>query len=162
MTRVARLIRGAVIFAGIAAVALAARRASLTHRRIGAGQLKQLYDSHFHLTNYIQQGINIRQFLQIMGTRVGRSTLFRHPLAAAAWCPQLRRISRPPTTCTATRLSTTTRSPTPTSLVYFAPWGRQAGALRSDDHRLQPGRHVRRRSHPPCAASVSGRLYRHR
>ena len=37
-------------------------------------------DSHFHLTNYIQQGIDVRAFLQIMGTRVGRSTLFGIPL----------------------------------------------------------------------------------
>ncbi len=40
----------------------------------------EFYDAHFHLTNYIQQGIDIRQFLQIMGTRVGRSTLFGIPL----------------------------------------------------------------------------------
>ena len=37
-------------------------------------------DSHFHLTNYIQQGIEARQFLQIMGDRVSRSTLFGIPL----------------------------------------------------------------------------------
>ena len=37
-------------------------------------------DSHFHLTNYIQVGITPRQFLKIMGTRVGRSTLFGIPL----------------------------------------------------------------------------------
>src|SRR5262245_31309019 len=37
-------------------------------------------DSHFHLTNYIQQGITPQQFLQIMGSRVGRSTLFGIPL----------------------------------------------------------------------------------
>ena len=37
-------------------------------------------DSHFHLTNYIQQGIDVRAFLQIMGTRVRRSTLFGIPL----------------------------------------------------------------------------------
>ena len=37
-------------------------------------------DSHFHLTNYVQQGIDARQFLQIMGNRVGRSTLFGIPL----------------------------------------------------------------------------------
>src|SRR5262245_53061123 len=37
-------------------------------------------DSHFHLTNYIQQGIDAHQFLQIMGNRVGRSTLFGIPL----------------------------------------------------------------------------------
>src|SRR5262245_819889 len=37
-------------------------------------------DTHFHLTNYIQEGITPRQFLKIMGTRVGRSTLFGIPL----------------------------------------------------------------------------------
>jgi predicted TIM-barrel fold metal-dependent hydrolase len=37
-------------------------------------------DSHFHLTNYIQEGIHVRQFLKIMGSRVGRSTLFGIPL----------------------------------------------------------------------------------
>jgi hypothetical protein len=37
-------------------------------------------DSHFHLTNYIQQGVDVRTFLQIMGTRVRRSTLFGIPL----------------------------------------------------------------------------------
>jgi hypothetical protein len=37
-------------------------------------------DSHFHLTNYVQQGIDVRQYLQIMGSRVGRSTLFGIPL----------------------------------------------------------------------------------
>jgi len=37
-------------------------------------------DSHFHLTNYVQEGINVHRFLQIMGTRVGRSTLFGIPL----------------------------------------------------------------------------------
>src|SRR5262249_41952519 len=37
-------------------------------------------DSHFHLTNYIQEGITAKQFLGLMGTRVGRSTLFGIPL----------------------------------------------------------------------------------
>jgi amidohydrolase family protein len=37
-------------------------------------------DSHFHLTNYIQKGISAREFLRIMGNRVGRSTLFGIPL----------------------------------------------------------------------------------
>ena len=37
-------------------------------------------DSHFHLTNYIQEGTDIRTFLDIMGKRVGRSTLFGIPL----------------------------------------------------------------------------------
>jgi len=46
----------------------------------GQGAANEFDDSHFHLTNYIQQGIEARQFLQIMGSRVGRSTLFGIPL----------------------------------------------------------------------------------
>lgn len=37
-------------------------------------------DSHFHLTNYIQEGPNIHDFLRIMGTKVGRVALFGIPL----------------------------------------------------------------------------------
>jgi predicted TIM-barrel fold metal-dependent hydrolase len=37
-------------------------------------------DSHFHLTNYIQEGIDVTKYLEIMGNRVGRSTLFGIPL----------------------------------------------------------------------------------
>ena len=37
-------------------------------------------DSHFHLTNYIQEGITASNFLEIMGNKVGRSTLFGIPL----------------------------------------------------------------------------------
>jgi hypothetical protein len=45
----------------------------------GAGSY-EFNDSHFHLTNYIQEGIDVHQFLKIMGTRVGRSTLFGIPV----------------------------------------------------------------------------------
>ncbi len=38
------------------------------------------YDSHFHLTNYIQEGITVHDFLKVMGSKVGRSTLFGIPL----------------------------------------------------------------------------------
>ena len=37
-------------------------------------------DSHFHLTNYIQQGTDIHDFLKIMGTKAGRVALFGIPL----------------------------------------------------------------------------------
>jgi hypothetical protein len=37
-------------------------------------------DSHFHLTNYVQQGTDIHDFLRIMGTKVGRVALFGIPL----------------------------------------------------------------------------------
>jgi len=40
----------------------------------------QFDDSHFHLTNYIQEGISGPAFLKIMGKRVSRSTLFGIPL----------------------------------------------------------------------------------
>ena len=46
----------------------------------GAAAANDFNDSHFHLTNYIQRGIMPREFLQIMGSRVGRSTLFGIPL----------------------------------------------------------------------------------
>ena len=37
-------------------------------------------DSHFHLTNYIQEGITAKRFLEIMGNKTVRSTLFGIPL----------------------------------------------------------------------------------
>jgi predicted TIM-barrel fold metal-dependent hydrolase len=37
-------------------------------------------DAHFHLTNYIQEGTSIRDFLKIMGTTTVRSVLFGIPL----------------------------------------------------------------------------------
>jgi hypothetical protein len=45
-----------------------------------AGSGYDFDDCHFHLTNYIQEGITAQQFLKLMGTRVGRSTLFGIPL----------------------------------------------------------------------------------
>lgn len=37
-------------------------------------------DTHFHLTNYVQEGLDIHDFLKIMGTKVGRVALFGIPL----------------------------------------------------------------------------------
>ena len=37
-------------------------------------------DAHFHLTNYIQKGLTVREYLAIMGDKVGRSALFGIPL----------------------------------------------------------------------------------
>ncbi|HEY6188779.1 MAG TPA: amidohydrolase family protein [Pyrinomonadaceae bacterium] len=37
-------------------------------------------DVHFHLTNYIQEGINIHDFLKIMGNKAGRVAVFGIPL----------------------------------------------------------------------------------
>jgi hypothetical protein len=40
----------------------------------------EVNDSHFHLTNYVQEGTDIRKFLEIMGDKVGRVALFGIPL----------------------------------------------------------------------------------
>jgi len=40
----------------------------------------EVNDVHFHLTNYVQQGTDIRDFVKIMGTKVGRVALFGIPL----------------------------------------------------------------------------------
>ena len=49
---------------------------------LGAGPASayEMNDSHFHLTNYVQQGTDIHQFLKIMGDKVGRVALFGIPL----------------------------------------------------------------------------------
>ena len=38
------------------------------------------HDVHFHLTNYIQEGIDMRTFLKIMGDKAGRTAVFGIPL----------------------------------------------------------------------------------
>lgn len=40
----------------------------------------EFHDAHVHLTNYIQEGTDIKKYLSIMGDRVGRATLFGIPL----------------------------------------------------------------------------------
>jgi hypothetical protein len=37
-------------------------------------------DSHFHLTNYVQEGTDIHRFLELMGNNVGRVAIFGIPL----------------------------------------------------------------------------------
>ncbi len=67
----------------VAALSSVALLAAFLARPLGAqgqGTGNEFNDSHFHLTNYIQQGLQPREFLKIMGTRVQRSTLFGIPL----------------------------------------------------------------------------------
>lgn len=40
----------------------------------------ETHDSHFHLTDYVQQGTGLREFLAMMGSSVGRVALFGIPL----------------------------------------------------------------------------------
>src|SRR5215471_6776417 len=44
------------------------------------GRSYELNDCHFHLTNYIQEGTRIQDFLRIMGDKVGRAAIFGIPL----------------------------------------------------------------------------------
>ena len=39
-----------------------------------------VHDAHVHLTNYVQEGIDAQALLKVMGTKVGRATLFGIPL----------------------------------------------------------------------------------
>src|SRR5262245_47482867 len=67
------------VFATALAIGLAAGTVS-SGQAPSAVTASQFNDSHFHLTNYIQQGITVKEFLAIMGNRVSRSTLFGIPL----------------------------------------------------------------------------------
>jgi Amidohydrolase len=40
----------------------------------------EINDSHLHLTNYVQEGTDIHDFVKIMGTKVGRTAIFGIPL----------------------------------------------------------------------------------
>ena len=75
--------RVAILAAYAVLAALATARVPTAAQSASAqipGDASECYDSHFHLTNYVQQGITPREFLRIMGTRVGRSTIFGIPL----------------------------------------------------------------------------------
>src|SRR5580765_8347142 len=51
-----------------------------TQRVVTAADTYEVNDEHVHLTNYIQEGTNVRDFLRVMGNKVGRATLFGIPL----------------------------------------------------------------------------------
>jgi hypothetical protein len=62
------------------ALALAAATPVAAQTAAGAADTYVVNDAHFHLTNYIQEGTDIHDFLAIMGDKVGRSVLFGLPL----------------------------------------------------------------------------------
>ena len=74
--------RSATVLGAILALMLLALFVSRLHSldAQGQGADNTFNDSHFHLTNYVQKGTDVRTCLEIMGTRVGRSTLFGIPL----------------------------------------------------------------------------------
>jgi len=76
-------IAGAVILAAIVALAVPlASRLSAAPQAPTAAPVQEylLHDSHLHLTNYVQEGPDIHDFLKVMGTKVGRVAIFGLPL----------------------------------------------------------------------------------
>ena len=59
---------------------LGAAAGSIACAAAGTAAACDFNDSHFHLTNYIQEGITAPRLLELMGERVCRSTLFGIPL----------------------------------------------------------------------------------
>jgi len=66
---------------GLAAVGMAGALAALSQGASAA--TCEFSDSHFHLTNYIQEGPSVGEVLALMGDRVCRTTLFGIPLQQA-------------------------------------------------------------------------------
>ncbi len=66
------------LIAGLCGTSLALSAPSEPARGADAAYL--FNDSHFHLTNYVQNGTDIHRYMEIMGDKVGRSTLFGIPL----------------------------------------------------------------------------------
>jgi len=67
-----------VVIAALAALALAPARPASAQASGCAGA--RYSDSHFHLTNYIQEGTDVKDYVRMMGSTVCRSTLFGIPL----------------------------------------------------------------------------------
>ena len=49
-------------------------------RPLAAAPRYEVNDAHVHLTNYVQKGDSAKELLAVMGTKVGRATLFGIPL----------------------------------------------------------------------------------
>ena len=122
----------------------------------------QFNDSHFHLTNYIQEGTDVRNSSRSWGRGSGgrRCSAFR--------CSRRGRYGNTgdfaPTYYLQTDAPLYYYSFTDAfiAMAYRSLPPAAAGALRPDDHRVQSGRHVCRRSHPARADDVPRRVLRHR
>ena len=66
--------------AAVLAIALMAVALPVAAQQAAQKPAYELNDVHFHLTNYVQEGTDIHDFLKIMGTKVGRVALFGIPL----------------------------------------------------------------------------------
>jgi len=119
------------------------------------------HDAHFHLTNYIQQGTDIHKYLEIMGDKIGRSTLFGIPLQqtwsyenSGDFAPTYYLQSDAPLyyySFTDAFIANAYKKLTP-----------EQQQRRPDDHGLQPGRHVCRGPHPARARDLPRGVHRNR
>ena len=116
-------------------------------------------DSHFHLTNYVQEGTDIHDFLKIMGDEGGPRRR-----SSGSRCSRRGRTATPATSRPTYYLQTDAPlyyysfTDAFIAMAYRSLTPERAGALRPDDHRLQPRRHVRGRPHQARAADVPRRL----
>jgi Amidohydrolase len=62
------------------ALALLLGALALAAARPAQSDTYEINDSHFHLTNYVQEGPPMHDFVNIMGSRVGRAAIFGIPL----------------------------------------------------------------------------------
>jgi hypothetical protein len=70
-----RMILGFVFFFALSFVI-----GALSQNRTSLATVPEFNDAHLHLTNYIQEGTDIRDFIKLMGAKVRRSALFGIPL----------------------------------------------------------------------------------
>lgn len=82
MTYLSRHKRTALLVALAVAVFMVGfgRAPAAAQSKRAEGEAPLFHDSHLHLTNYIQEGTDIHDFLKVMGTKVGRAAIFGIPL----------------------------------------------------------------------------------
>ena len=123
----------------------------------------ELNDSHFHLTNYVQEGPDVREFLTLMGDEGRPRGALRHPAPADLVLRELRRLRADLLPRRPTRRSTTTPSPTPTSRTQYLSLSKEeqarfdpmiTGFNPADMYAVD---HIRR-----VLADLPGRVRRHR
>lgn len=67
-------------FAGILLLLIGLASSARVEKASASSEAYQFNDAHFHLTNYIQEGADIRKFLEMMDGKAGRVALFGIPL----------------------------------------------------------------------------------
>lgn len=74
------VVRGCRVLAWVAGMSFLIAVSCRTAAAQASLDAAEINDVHFHLTNYIQEGTDIHDFVNIMGNKVGRVALFGIPL----------------------------------------------------------------------------------